>query len=243
MHVVILGANSDIARAVAAEFARHGATEFTLASRDVAEIERSARDLSVRFGARARALHFDALDYASHAAFAAALAPKPDVVLVAFGLIGDQLEAQADWNAREALLATNLLGAASILEPLAANMEARGTGCIIGISSVAGERGRASNYVYGAAKAGLTVYLSGLRNRLWRHRVRVMTVLPGFVRTKMTAHLALPAALTATPEEVAAAIHRGWRRGAHVVNVKPVWRWIMLLIRALPESLFIRTRL
>jgi short-subunit dehydrogenase len=127
-----------------------------------------------------------------------------------------------------------------MLNEAALRMERRGNGCIIAISSVAGERGRASNYVYGSAKAGLTAFLSGLRNRLARKGVSVMTVKPGFIATKMTDGMNLPPWLTAQPDEVAAAIYRAHRSGRDILYVRPIWRPIMAVIRYIPEVLFKR---
>jgi short-subunit dehydrogenase len=126
---------------------------------------------------------------------------------------------------------------------LANGFEARGSGTLIGISSVAGDRGRATNYAYGAAKAGFTAWLSGLRNRLAKRGVHVMTVLPGFVETRMTAGMDLPAKLTAKPAEVADAIYRGTQSGRNVIYVKPVWALIMAIIRNIPERVFKRLKL
>jgi short-subunit dehydrogenase len=117
-------------------------------------------------------------------------------------------------------------------------MAKRGAGLIVGVSSVAGERGRSSNYVYGSAKAGLTAFLSGLRARLKGSGVRVITVKPGFVATQMTAGMPLPKPLTAQPGEVARAVRRVEKGGSEVIYVRPVWRLIMTLIRFLPEPIF-----
>lgn len=137
----------------------------------------------------------------------------------------------------------NLTGAVSILEIAARDMEARGHGTIVGISSPAGDRGRKSNYLYGAAKAGLTAYLSGLRHRLAKSGVRVVTVLPGWVKTRMTAAAPTPQFLTATPARVAADIRNAVLRGKAVVYTPWFWRPIMCLVRALPEKLFTKTNL
>ena len=111
----------------------------------------------------------------------------------------------------------------------------------MGISSVAGDRGRASNYVYGAAKAGFTAFLSGLRNRLAKQGVHVVTVKPGFVNTAMTAHLDLPARLTAEPQEVAAAIVKAVEKSRNIIYVRPIWRVVMAVIKAIPEAIFKKT--
>jgi decaprenylphospho-beta-D-erythro-pentofuranosid-2-ulose 2-reductase len=135
------------------------------------------------------------------------------------------------------------VGALSILEIIARDFEARGHGCIIGISSVAGERGRQSNYLYGAAKGALTLYLGGLRNRLHPRGVRVLTVLPGFVATKMTEHLDLPARLLATPEEAAEDVYRAYVRGQEIVYTKGLWKWVTRVIKMIPEKVFKRLSL
>ncbi|GFK94683.1 Decaprenylphosphoryl-2-keto-beta-D-erythro-pentose reductase [Fundidesulfovibrio magnetotacticus] len=233
--VLVLGANSDIGMALARRFAQEEGSDLILASRDTAALEAKARELRDAFGVRVWTVPFDAQDTASHKAFYRSLPARPDGVILTFGLLEspDPL----------ALLDVNLLGAASILETVARDLEERREGFILGVSSVAGERGRKSNYAYGAAKAGLTAYLSGLRHRLFASGVHVMTVIPGFVDTKMTAHLSMPRALTATPERVAEHVHGAWRKRRDVVFTPPVWRPIMWLIRNLPESLFKRTNL
>ena len=126
----------------------------------------------------------------------------------------------------------------STLAEFANRFEQRGSGCLIGISSVAGERGRATNYVYGSAKAGFTAFLSGLRNRLAKKGVHVITVLPGFVATKMTAGMDLPRKLTAKPSEVANCLFNAVQKKHNIVYVKPVWRFIMMIIRNIPEHVF-----
>lgn len=240
--VLILGAASDIGRALAHRYAEHGRAVI-LAARDPDRLEADAADLAIRWNVPVRLEAFDALDTAGHAAFLDRLDALPDSVVCVVGLLGNQGESQRNFNAAHRVLDSNLTGPASILGEVANRMEARGTGTIIGISSVAGERGRASNYVYGAAKAGLTAFLSGLRNRLSVSGVRVITVKPGFVRTRMTEGMALPGPLTATPDEVARAVWAAEAKGRDVIYVRPIWCLIMLIIRLLPEALFKRTKL
>ncbi|MHC1745040.1 MAG: SDR family oxidoreductase [Syntrophobacteraceae bacterium] len=245
MILLVLGANSDIAHAVAKVFAREERADVVLASRDLEMLEKRARDIEVRCQVKAQARYFDARDFESHAAFYAGLDPKPDGVLVAFGVLGEQSRSERDFQEARKVVETNYLGAVSILEIVAADFERRGSGFVIGISSVAGERGRQSNYIYGSAKGAFTVYLSGLRNRLRTRSkgIRVITVLPGFVRTKMTLGMNLPGLLTAEPDEVALDIYRAFKKGRDVVFIKRVWRWIMLIIRVIPESFFMRLKL
>lgn len=236
MKLLILGASSDMARACARAFAERGA-HLTLALRDPSTMAEDAADLRLRGAKGVEVFAFDVLDPPE------ILPDLPDVVLCAVGVLGDQSTAQADPDAARHVMRVNFEGPALVLGAYAAAMEARGSGVIIGISSVAGERGRASNYVYGAAKAGFTAFLSGLRNRLADKGVRVITVLPGFVATRMTEGLPLNPRLTAQPDEVARAILRAHDGRADVVWVRPIWRVIMAVIRALPEALFKRTKL
>lgn len=239
---LILGARSDIARACARSLAAEG-YGILLAARNAGTLAADAEDLRLRADVPVTLHEFDALDVDGFAAFAAGLGVLPDVVLSAVGAMGEQGESQADPAAAARVIRANFEGPALILGVFAEGMAARGSGVLVGISSVAGERGRASNYVYGAAKAGFTAFLSGLRNRLAGKGVQVITVLPGFVATRMTAGMDLPPRLTAQPEAVAEAVSRAIARGRDVVWVKPVWRLVMAVIRALPEWVFKRTRL
>ena len=138
----------------------------------------------------------------------------------------------------------NFEGPGLLLGFFAGQMAKRGTGTIVGISSVAGDRGRATNYVYGSAKAGFTAFLSGLRNRLASRGVHVLTVKPGFVRTKMTEGMKLPPPLTAEPEEVARRVYRAAEvKKTDLIYVRPAWRLIMAIIRNIPEARFKRMKL
>ncbi|HZH25743.1 MAG TPA: SDR family oxidoreductase [Azospirillaceae bacterium] len=240
--VLILGATSDIARAVARRYAQAG-RPLVLAARNPEHLEADAADLTLRSGVEVRLVAFDVLDTAGHADFLDRLGDLPATVVCVVGLLGSQPEAQRDFDAARRVLDTNLTGPVSILGEVANRMERRGLGTIIGISSVAGDRGRASNYVYGAAKAGFTAFLSGLRNRLHRSGVHVVTVKPGFVRTRMTEGMKLPSLLTAGPDEVARAILAAEASGRDVAYVRPVWRVVMTAIRVLPERLFKKTNL
>jgi decaprenylphospho-beta-D-erythro-pentofuranosid-2-ulose 2-reductase len=240
VYLLILGANSDVAQALARKFAQAEHANFYLASRDMALLQKSARDLEIRYQVEAQALFFDATDYASHAQFYQQLNPKPDGVVLAFGNLGDQQSAQADFQEARKIIDTNFLGALSILEIVAADFAQRHHGFIIGLSSAAGERGRQRNYLYGAAKGALTVLLSGLRNRLFPAKVRVITVLPGFVRTKMTEGIELYSKLEVQPEEVAEAIYKGYKKGKDIIYPNWLWKLVISVIRNIPEPLFKR---
>jgi short-subunit dehydrogenase len=240
---LILGATSDIARATARRLAAEGCAVMMLAARDPDRLAADAADLAIRHHTAVTRHRFDALEPQDFNAFLDGLPALPEIVVCAVGALGDQRAAQSDPAAALRLMRANYEGPALILGMLAERMAARGSGTLVGISSVAGERGRASNYIYGSAKAGFTAFLSGLRNRLHASGVRVVTVLPGFVDTRMTEGKALNPWLTASPDEVAKAIARAIDRGRDVIWVRPVWRLIMAVIRALPEPLFKRTRL
>jgi decaprenylphospho-beta-D-erythro-pentofuranosid-2-ulose 2-reductase len=237
--ILILGATSDIGRAVARTFAAHGHAVH-LAARDAGRLAHEAEDLRIRTGMPVTARHFDVLD--ATPLELANLDPPPGIVVCVVGLLGDHRHCIAEPAAAELVMRTNYLGPALALESAARHLEARGGGTILAVGSVAGDRGRAGNYVYGSAKAGLAAYLSGLRARLHGSGIRVVTLKPGFVDTRMTAGMNLPKALTAQPEEVAAAILRACRAGPEIVYVRPIWRWIMTIIRLLPEPLFKRLK-
>jgi len=240
--VLILGARSDIARALARRYAAEGC-EVILGARDAARLAPDVADLSVRGAAGAQAVEFDVLADDPDAFFAR-LGRVPGTVVMVAGLLGEQDASMARDELAAVVMATNYTGPARYLLAAARAMRAAGQrGCLIGISSVAGDRGRGSNFIYGSAKAGFTALLSGLRNSLLADGIAVMTVKPGFVRTAMTAGMALPPALTASADEVAGTIVAAQRKGRDVVYAKPVWRPIMGIIRAIPEPVFKRLSL
>ncbi len=245
MKTLILGSNSAIARAVAEILAQRGDTLY-LASRNYEETERFASHLKIKYGVKAYADRFDATDYDSHGPFVGRVLERMgeiDRVLIAFGYLGDQERAVRDFNEARKIVEINYLGAVSILTHIVPYMEERGKGVIAAISSVAGDRGRGSNFPYGSAKGGLSIYLSGLRNRLFRKGIRVITLKPGFVDTPMTAHLNLPKRLVSKPERVARDIVRAMERGGDVVYTPWYWGVIMGIIRAIPEPIFKRLNL
>jgi decaprenylphospho-beta-D-erythro-pentofuranosid-2-ulose 2-reductase len=242
--ILILGATSAIARATAAAFAARGASLY-LASRDTEELTRIAADLKTRFGVQVRHGAFDAENTESHEAFwQGVLNEMPELtgVVLAFGYLGDPQAARNFKAGGARIIASNFTGAASILSLAADHLEAKKRGFIIGISSVAGDRGRQSNYVYGAAKGALSLYLQGLRNRLFSSGVRVITVKPGFVDTAMT--YGLPGLfLVASPEAVGKQIAASLDKSADVVYLPWFWRFIMLIIKHIPEPVFKRMKL
>jgi decaprenylphospho-beta-D-erythro-pentofuranosid-2-ulose 2-reductase len=235
--VLILGATSDIAMAIARKFASHK-YDIQLAARQPAQLAPLQSDLQIRYNVNCSLHRFDAVDYSTHQTFFDSLHPKPDVAVCVFGYLGDAMKARSDWSESETIIKSNFTGAVSILDKIANYFSSEKKGTIVGISSVAGERGRQSNYHYGSAKAGFTAYLSGLRNRLFHDGVHVVTVQPGFTYTRMTENMPLPKLLTGHPEEVAAGVYSAVNKKKNVIYVKWMWRWIMLIIRVIPEGIF-----
>lgn len=240
--VLLLGATSDIGQALAEKFGKEG-YGLLLAGRNMSQLQDICSDLEIRYEVVARPYQFEALDYQSHEAFYTQLPGTPDITVCIFGYLGDHESAKSNWKECERILDVNYKGAVSILNIVANACERAGTGTIVGISSVAGDRGRQSNYFYGSAKAAFTAYLSGLRNRLFGSNVHVLTVKPGFVNTKMTEGLDLPGPLTAEPDKVASAIFSAVRKKKNTLYVLGIWRLIMLIIKMIPEFVFKRLKL
>lgn len=242
--VLVLGAGSAMARGIAAALAGHGHALY-LAGRDLEELERIASDLRVRTGVDVDFGQFDALDTQSHAGFVQAVLAEVGAlagVVWAVGYMPAQEQALADFGEVQRIIDTNFTAAVSLLDVCAAHLEKEGGGFLAVISSVAGDRGRQSNYYYGSAKGALTLYLQGLRNRLHGSGVLVLTIKPGFVDTAMT--WGLPGLfLVASPEQVGRAVVRAVQRRRDVLYVPWFWRYIMLIIRHIPERVFKRLKL
>ncbi len=236
-YILIVGAKSDIAKATARKYANQG-FDLYLAARNARELEEFAKDVSVRTQQAVKTIELDILDYESHQQFYEGLEEKPLGVITAVGYLGEQQKAQKDFIEAKRIMDANYIGIVSLLNIIADDFEYRKSGFIVGISSVAGDRGRKNNYIYGSAKAALTVYLSGLRNRLHDAQVQVLTVKPGFVATKMTEGMDLPEKLTAYPEAVAKDIYAAQKNGKNVIYTKWIWRYIMLIIKIIPEWKF-----
>jgi decaprenylphospho-beta-D-erythro-pentofuranosid-2-ulose 2-reductase len=235
---LVLGGTSDIGRASALCFAMAG-QKILLAGRDLVALQREADDITARTGAKVSTYVIDILDTGSFGTFVNGLPDLPDVILCVIGYLGEQAKAERDIVHASTIIRSNFEGPALLLSIFAERLSAHGEGTIVCVSSVAGERGRATNYVYGASKAGLTAFLSGLRNRFGKTNIRVITVKPGFVRTRMTEGMLMPRILTAEPDQVAQAIFNAVTvRYRDVIYVKPIWLPIMTLIKAIPEPIF-----
>lgn len=241
--ILVIGATSGIAQA----FSRHAAEEgdrLCLVGRDPAKLDAVLADVKVRGAEDATSIVADLADFSRHEALVAQADLELggfDTVLVAHAVLTDQALAQRDPDVLRRDFETNFTSAASLLTHAANLLEGRKNGTIAVISSVAGDRGRQSNYVYGAAKAALSTFTDGLRHRLAPSRVNVLTIKPGFVDTPMTAHLP-KGPLFAPADLVGRAIHGALDRSG-VLYLPWFWRLIMLIVRHLPESLFLRTKL
>jgi short-subunit dehydrogenase len=235
---VILGASSAMARGFARAVAKTGAA-VVLAGRDMDDLKRMAADCTLRGAAEAEALAYDARDAKSDQTLFDLLDARSGTLNIAVfvGSMPEQEAIDADPALIAGTVTDSFTGPARTLTTLLPLLEARGDGAIVGVSSVAGDRGRVGNYVYGAAKAGFATYLSGLRNRAGRKGVHVMTVKPGFVDSAMT--WGLPGMfLVASPDDVARAILKALGKGRNVIYTPFFWRYIMLIIRHVPEMIF-----
>ena len=236
--VLILGAKSDMAKATAEYYAKNG-WNLSLAGRNViAELSTFSGRLKDDYGCEINLYELDILDFQSHTDFFKSFQQKPDGVICFIGFLGDQQKSEMDFNETETVIDSNFTGIVSLLNIFANYFEEKEDGFIVAVSSVAGDRGRKNNYTYGSAKAALTTYLSGLRNRLSPKNVHVMTVKPGFVETKMTRNLDLPGLITVSPDYVAKKIFKMQQRRADQIYIPGYWYFIMTFIKLIPERVF-----
>ena len=243
--ILVLGGGSDIARATCIALARRRNARIVLAARKPESLDASVAAIRAAGASSVETVAFDATDFGTHEAFAAAMFERYcdfDVVLVTFGVLGDQARAELDPAAALEIVETNYTGVVSVTVPIVQRLVAQGHGAIVLLSSVAGERARKSNFVYGSSKAGIDAYYQGLADSLAGTGVQVLVVRPGFVVSKMTEGMS-PAPLSTTPEAVAAAIARGLERGSTTVWAPPVMRLVMAGLRHLPRPVFRRLEL
>jgi decaprenylphospho-beta-D-erythro-pentofuranosid-2-ulose 2-reductase len=239
--VLVLGGTSEIGVATAKRLARERARRVILAARDPQRCEAAAAEVR-GLGAEVEVVAFDAFDFAGHEAFVADVFDRfgdIDLVLVAWGVLGDQERLARDHDAAVETVQVNYTGVVSVSVPLVERMRRQGHGTIVYLSSVAGERARASNFVYGSTKAGMDAFAQGLGDSLEGSGVRVMVVRPGFVKTKMTEGLD-PAPLSTDADAVAESIAAGLRTGAHTVWSPSPLRFVMSALRHVPRPIFRR---
>ena len=234
--MIVLGANSDVSREfVELILQREEIKTVYLFSSNTEQTKIFKKHLTVKYSVNVEVIELDlmnrknieftSLDY--------------DLVFCASGYLGKEREnIIVDEEDNDRILKINYSELVLVLNALAEDLVKKGRGTLIVLSSVAGERGRKSNFMYGSAKAGLTSYLSGLRNYLFSHHIRVLTVKPGFMKTKMTRDLDLPKALTISPQKAARLIYKGFKKKKNTIYIAPIWRLIMFVIRNIPEFIF-----
>ena len=235
--VLILGALSDIAKSIAQKYAENG-YNLHLAARSIADLKKYSSDLKIRYNIEIDIYELDVLKTESHNNFIQNLKEIPSILICAIGLLGQQKDNENNLDQRTKVIRSNYEGPINIISDFANIFESQGYGTIVGISSVAGERGKASNYIYGSAKAGFTVFLSGLRNRLAKKNVHILTVIPGTVYTKMTLDIKLPKLFTSNPDQVANDIYNAVQKKKDVIYTMKIWRLIMFIIKCIPERIF-----
>jgi len=243
MRAVVFGATSGMAIEFSRLLAEQG-FQIHLVGRKAQAMAYLQSDLKVR-GAQEVSVTLSDLEHtATHQQLVDEIFSKAPVhyCLVAYGMLGNQKQSEVSWAEAERVLHCNFTSYVSLLHAMAPRFESQKFGVIGVISSVAGDRGRQSNYVYGSAKGGLSIFLEGLRNRLFFSNVHVVTIKPGFVKTRMTAHLK-QSPLVASASSVASMIWMAMQRKREVAYVPGFWRAIMLIIRVIPEGLFKRPRL
>jgi short-subunit dehydrogenase len=240
MSVLIFGADSLISQAAASHFAKAG-EEIIFCSRAINEPEKIAKDFEIRYNIKTYWEIFDALKFETHKNFIDELFNKYNsinYVLIAIGYLGEQKKAEENFEEARKIIDTNYTSVVSLSELISSKFEERKKGNLAVISSVAGDRGRQSNYMYGSSKGGLTVYLSGLRSRMQKNGVNVLTIKPGFVNTPMTYGMKFPKILASSPEKVGKDIYKAIKKQKSIIYTPFYWRWIMMIIKSLPEFIF-----
>ncbi|MDR6156588.1 decaprenylphospho-beta-D-erythro-pentofuranosid-2-ulose 2-reductase [Chryseobacterium sp. SLBN-27] len=241
--MIVLGSTSEVAQAFVEEALRQGEKfeKIYLITSSADTTERFARHIDVKFLQQAEVIEMDLMEETDYGIFEGI---NSNVLFCAAGYLGEGTEEGLyDNKNTERIIDINYAKLVPVLNYFVQKFESRRSGTIIGLSSVAGDRGRQSNFIYGSAKAAFTAYLSGLRNYLSDKKVHVLTVKPGFMATKMTEGLPLNPKLTASPNQAASCIFRAYKKKKNVVYVLPVWGLIMLIIRNIPEFIFKKLKL
>jgi decaprenylphospho-beta-D-erythro-pentofuranosid-2-ulose 2-reductase len=237
MQILIIGGNSDIGFEIAKEFYKNNNNNLYLTTQPNKKITKDINQLKNHKN-RLKLIKFDLLEFNNHKKFYNALDPKPDLVICSAGMFLNSEQILSNFELKEKMINTNFTGYASILDIIIDDFKRKNNGCIIGISSVAGDRGRASNYMYGSTKSAFSSYLSGLRNSLKKFNINIITIKPGFVKTKMTNNIKMNKYLTATPEKVAKDVHKAWKRKKDIVYTPWYWKYIIIIIKIIPEKIF-----
>ena len=234
--LLVIGAASDIAMSVSKIFGKNN-YDLTLALRNPRDLKGFADELREDFNIDVQLVSLDILDCSSHAEIAEGFGDF-DGIFCSIGYLGDQKKAEQDFQEAELIINSNFVGIVSMINQLINILENKSKGFLIVISSVAGDRGRPSNYFYGSAKAALNTYISGLRARLYSKNIDVMLVKPGYVRTKMITDIETPKLLTISPDFAAKEIYKAHLAKKETIYLRSIWRLIMLIIRNIPEGIF-----
>lgn len=241
--MIVLGSTSEVAQAFVEKALQEGEKfeKIYLFTSNKETTERFARHIDVKFLQQSEVIELDLMKEIDYNKFDYI---NSNVLFCAVGYLGEGTEEGLyDNKNTERIININYAKLIPVMNYFAHKFESRRSGTIIGLSSVAGDRGRQSNFIYGSAKAAFTAYLSGLRNYLFSKKVHVLTVKPGFMATKMTEGLPLNPKLTATPKQAAACIYKAFKRQNNVAYVLPVWSVIMMIIRNIPEFIFKKLKL
>lgn len=240
-YALVLGATSDIGRHIAIGLGKRGYNLY-LTGRDESLLQEIKKGIIAKFKVDITIFFFDISAFATHEEFYKKLEIKPEIVFCCVGYYQDQLKARQNFAETLTTITVNYAGVISILNIISNDLEKRNSGSIVALSSVAGERGRQLNYIYGSTKAGLSVYLSGLRNRLHKSNVSVTAVQLGPVYTKMSKGHKLIPVITMQPDDAAEKIIRAGLKRKDVVYIFWAWRYIMFAIRLIPEFIFKRLK-
>ncbi len=238
---LLIGATSDMAIAMAEQLAALG-TNLCLASRKVERLAPHKKNLSIRYSVSVDLLEldvtqFDTLDVVKE------ICANTDLVVYFAGYMGDNEKSLQDSTESLKVVQSCYTGAVVLLNQVAEVFKTKKTGSIVGVSSVAGDRGRGSNFIYGSSKAGFSAYLDGLRNYMHPYGVQVLTVKPGFVSTKMTADLDLPGPLTVSANTVSESILQAVKKKKSTIYISWKWRFVMWIIKSIPEAIFVKLKL
>jgi short-subunit dehydrogenase len=237
MNILLFGATSDIAQELARLYVKKG-DDVTLLGIQTDSLLPFQSDIEVREGKRIELIEFDILKYKSPDSKIIEAIHKSDVAIMLIGHLGSQDIADQNDDELNRIVALNYSKVIGVINQIQRIYTDKKSGIIAGVSSVAGDRGKQSNYAYGSAKAGLSVYLDGLRNRLFSKGVHVVTIKPGFMATKMTRDMNLPKPLTASPNQAAKAILTAIAKKKNKVYILPVWRYISLVLQFIPDAIF-----
>jgi short-subunit dehydrogenase len=237
--MIIIGATSDISQAFVAKMLDKEKNKYPkvyLVTSNENEASRLAKHLEIKYNQITEVIPFDLTKDSDYTVFDSV---DSDLLFCAAGFLGENTETGLyNRDNTDKIIMVNYSGLVPLINYFAKKFEQKQSGVIIGISSVAGLRGRQSNFIYGSAKAGFLVYLDGLRNYLYHKNVHVISVIPGFMDTKMTEGMPLPKSLTASPAQAATIIYKAYKRKKNKVYVTGIWWYIMFIVRHVPEFIF-----